>query len=173
MSRLSTPPSPSSYMPEPSAPLSLSTSGVRVSGLSALFAFGIHILGSSISSMSSVYVPGLSTLSAYGLPMLEFSALLSLFGCLLVPGLFALLFLSTSSMCVFGLSTPSASGVHMPGLSFLSISGVYLLGLSAPIISGVPVPRLSPPGLSLFFLIWSSPQILTPILGKQRLGQWD
>ena len=101
-----------------------------------------------------------------------------------MPGLSTLLssafsFAFNASLSVLeSLAPPFVSCVPVPGLSALpsmsSLFGVSVLvpGSSAlPSLSGVPVPRpeLSP----LSFPILSFPQTLTPVPGRQKLGQWS
>lgn len=120
MPRLSVPSMSGISLPRFSAPPSLSVSGIRVPKLSAPSASGASMPGSF--------------------------DLLSLFGCLLVPGLSAL------SPRLSAFPSPSAFGVRIPELSAPSASGALMLGSSTlPSPSGcLPVPGLSalPPGLS-------------------------
>lgn len=79
--------------------------------------------------------------------------------------LFALLSVSGAFVLVSRLSAPPFVS-SMSGM-FVSVPG----SLASPSVSSVhvPVPELSP----LLFPIWSNPQILMPVPGRQRLGQWS
>ncbi len=161
------------FIPKSSASLFLSTSGMYMPELFLLSASGVPIPGFSIplSSSNRLFVPGLSA-----------SPSLSVFY-VCISKLFAL---STSSVCILRSSAPSVSNVHIPGLFTLSTSSIYVLrsstpsassmyvlGLSTPSALGIAMPESFPPESFPPFLIWSSLQTSTPVLGKQRLGHWD
>lgn len=130
--RSSTPPSPSGQLPIPGSFAFLS----RLSTLLSLSAFGM-------------YIAGLSALSISSMPVAGFFASPSPSSCLLMSGL------SASPPELSAILSPSASGVHMPGLSTLSMSGCLL-------VPGSFLSELSP-----LFPNWLSQQTLTPVPGKQ------
>lgn len=94
-------------------------------------------------SLSDVRVPGSSALSISGALVPWSYALPSPSGCLLMPGIRML-------------------ESFVPSLS----DYLLVLRLSAPSTFGVHMPRSFPPRLFPLFLIWSSLQTPTPILGK-------
>lgn len=152
-----------SDVPVPGSFALLSLSGyLPVPGLFALFVFDILVPRSSAPLFPSgrLPVPESFAPSTSGAPVPRSFTPPSPFGCLPMPRS----------------SAPSTSGVLIPGSSALlsPFSRLPVPKSFAPSPSScLLVPGLSLPGLSPPFSIWSSLQTPTPILGKQRLGQWD